>query len=76
LELVVGDLVNDWLIDREIKKILKKVAYVNDKGELFTLAAKYKPTAQNIEGVQKAAWWKPEYKILNGLPVDEIRQYF
>jgi len=40
------------------------------------LAAKHKPTAQNIEGIQKAPWWKPEYKLLNGLPLAEIRQYF
>lgn len=75
LELVVGELVNEWLIDREIKKTLKKLCYVKD-GSIYTLAAKHKPTVDNIAAVQKAEWWKPEYKLLNGLPIEEIRKYF
>ncbi len=75
LELVIGELVNDWVVDRLIKKNLKKICYVKG-GSVYLLPAKHKPTTDNIAAVQKAPWWKPENKILNGLPLAEVRQYF
>jgi len=73
LEIVIGELVNQWLIDKHIKKTLKKLCYL--KGDsVYTV--NHAPTAQNMAGIQKATWWKPEYKLLNGLPIEEIRQYF
>jgi len=75
LNIVVSDLVNQWLADKEIKKVLKKVAYIKDN-ELYVMKARFKPNAQTLELVKKASWWTPEHKLLNGLPIEEIRQYF
>ncbi len=75
LELVVGKLLTIHLIDKDIKKSLNKICYVNN-GSVFTLQAKHKPTPANIEAVKKCTWWKPNSVILNGKSVEECRQYF
>ncbi len=75
LEFVVSDLINEWLRDKEIKKILKKVAYVRGT-DLYTLPAKYKPTTEMLKKMKQQDWWKPEYKLLNEMPIEEVRQYF
>ncbi len=75
LELIVGDLMTKHLIDKDIKKSLKKICYFNSD-EIYTLQAKYKPTPANIEAVKQCDWWKPDSIILNGKSVEECRQYF
>ena len=45
LDWVVSDLVTDWLIERDIKKILKRICYINPEGKIMELPAKHKPTA-------------------------------
>jgi len=73
LEIVVGDIMENWLVDKDIKKSLKKVCYLRD-GSVW--CSKLAPTQDNIERIQAATFWKPEYKILNDMPIEEIRQYF
>lgn len=75
LELVVSDLVNKWLREREVMKIMKKVAYVGKDGAVYTLPAKVKPTPKNLELVKKAKWWKPEYKLLNTMPIEKAMEH-
>jgi len=73
LELVTGDLMNQYHTDKDIKRTLKKMAYVKD-GSIWT--SKALPTPENLVGIKRAKWWKDEYILLNGLPIEEIRQYF
>jgi len=74
LEFVVGDLVNDWLVDRQIKKCLKKVCYVND-GSVYTTKAV--ATEQAIEAYKAASWFKEKNCImLNDLVLADIRPFF
>ena len=75
LEIVIGDLVSQWLTDKDIKKMLRKIAYVKN-GQIYTLPAKFKPVAEHLEGVQKASWWKEDYVLLNTLPIEEVRGYY
>jgi len=73
LEFVVGHLVNEFLGDREIKKNLRKITYmVGD--EMYEVKAK--PTAENIARVKAAKWWNPTNVLLNGMPIEDVRQYF
>lgn len=73
LELVTGDLMNQYHLDKDIKKTLKHLAYVKE-GSIWT--SKALPTPENLVGIKRAKWWKDEYILLNGLPLEEIRQYF
>lgn len=73
LEFVVCDLINEYLTDKEIKRVLKKVCCVKNE-QLYILNVK--PTSDRIENLKQESWWKPEYKILNEMPIEEMRQYF
>jgi len=78
LEIVVGDLMNEWLQEKEIKRILKRVCYTKKgakKGEIYQLSAKFKPTAQTFDQLKKVAWWTPDCVLLNELPLAEVKQY-
>lgn len=75
IEQVCSKLLTQWLIDRDIKRELKKICYVKDGG-VYTLQAKHKPTPRNLAEVQKCAWWDKNNIILNGKSVEECRQYF
>jgi hypothetical protein len=72
LELVVGNLMTKWLQDKEIKTILRRLSYIKEGG-LYQIQAKHKPTPANIEALMTASWWKPEYIMISGKPVDEAR---
>ena len=73
LEFVVCDLVNQFLQDREIKKYLRRITYmVGD--EMYEV--KTKPTAENIARVKQQSWWNDTNVLLNGMPIEEVRQYF
>ena len=76
LELVVGKLMNEWLKLREVKKILKKITYIGQNGNVYTLPnAKIKPTKDNLKKIQQASWWKNSYVILNDLPIEKVMAY-
>jgi len=73
LELVVGELIEQYHTDKDIKRTLKKIAFVKD-GKVWTQS--HPPTPEHIKGIQQTKWWKDEYVLLNGKPLEEIRQYF
>jgi len=78
LEIVVGDLMNDYLQEKEIKRLLKRICYVKPdckKGEYYRAPASRKPTAKNIELIKQAPWWNPANVLLNELPLAEVKQY-
>lgn len=75
IDIVIGNLMNDWLRDKDIKKSLKKICYIKND-EIYSLASKHKPTEQNLKMVMKTDWWKPEYIMLNSLPYEEAKKLF
>jgi hypothetical protein len=72
LEIVVCNLVNKWLQDKEIKTVLRRISYIKNGG-LYQIQAKHKPTPHNIEALMTASWWKPEYVMVSGKSVEEAR---
>jgi len=74
LEIIVGDLLTEWLIAKDIKKTLKKLCYITGDGKVYISNAKL--SEASIISIQKTTWWTPNHKVLNGLPMDEVRQYF
>ena len=78
LEIVIGGLVNDWLQAKEIKNVLKRICYVKPdckRGEIYRVPAKFKPTADRIAQLKTANWWKPEFVVLNELPIEKAAEY-
>lgn len=72
LEMRCCDLVNQWLKDREIKKMLKRITYI--KGDaVYQLPARLKPTPQNLANVMRTQWWNMKYIMVSGLSLDEAR---
>ena len=74
LEIVVGDLITDWLFTKEAKLLLKRISYIKNGGT-YRMPAKLKPTKENIDMVRKAPWWKPENIMLNDLTVEEVVEH-
>lgn len=72
LELEIAERMTEWLVLKDAKKLLKKVAYLGDDGEIYTLKSKYKPTPETIEGLKKASWWKDSYQVLNEQPIEKV----
>lgn len=74
LEIVVGDLMNEWHRDNEVKRILKRVSYIKQDGNVYQLAAKYKPTPDVLAIIKKAKWWDESYILLNELAPELAKQ--
>lgn len=72
LELVVGNLVNKWLQDKEIKTILRRISYIKEGG-LYQQPARVKPTPMNLINIKNAPWWKKDNILLTGLSVQDAR---
>ena len=72
LEIIVGNLMNEWHRDNEVKKILKKISYLKGNS-VYQQPARVKPTDKNLELVQQAAWWDKDNKLLNGMTVPEAK---
>lgn len=71
VESVVDELVTEWLYVQDVKKLLKKPAAVNAKGQIVQWAGK--PTPQFLAAL---ALKNPDYVILNVVPFDEaVRIY-
>lgn len=73
IEIVIGDLVNEWLQEKEVKKVLKKIAYIKKGGDLYTV--NLKPTAENINRVKQQKWWDKSNICLNHLPFEQAKTY-
>ena len=78
LDMVCGNLVNQWHVDKHIKKSLKKILYVRSDGEKDVWSMSNAVGAKHHgEAVRQKIKEKfPEAIILNDLPIKEVRQYF
>lgn len=63
LDIVVGDRVNDWLTEKETKRILKKLTIQDVDGKLYSFKQPYSEAF--AEQVEKQY---PKAKILNAMP--------
>lgn len=76
LEIVVGELMNDYLTRLQLKRVLKKIAYFDPKDDgVYTMPASRKPTKANLELIKKAKWWNKDNILLNELPADKALEY-
>ncbi len=65
------NLVNKFLQDKEIKKILRRVSYIREGG-LYQLPAKHKPTPEYLRELN-SAWAGKDYIMVSGKDVEEAR---
>lgn len=77
LDILCGDLVNDWLRRKDFKRAMRQILYVKS-GEraIFKLAAKYKPTAEMIERIKAVASWATGATFLHELPEAEAFELY
>jgi len=75
LELVVGDLLNDWIRIREAKKYKKRLGYINEAGEMMLFPVKHKLTDESVAALKKVKWWKPSNKVISEMTLEEIAKY-
>ena len=78
LEIVCGNLVSEWIKDREIKKALKKIIFVESANETTVFEqgtiAQAKQHGDKIRRHILRDY--PKAVILNDLPIEEVRSYF
>lgn len=72
LEIVVGNLVNEALVLKDIKRQLKKISYIKGDNTAEVFEVKLAPTAENLAKVRNNQWWKSSFKVLNEMPIDEV----
>lgn len=73
LEIHCADLVNDWLLERDIKKAIKRRILFQkpDNNAIFQCKAQWKPTKENIAHLRTK---QPDWIVLNDKPLDELVQ--
>ena len=78
LDIVCGDLLTQWHVDKHIKKSLKKILYVQSEGDKDVWSMSAAAGAKNHgEAIRKKIKEKfPTAIILNDLPIEEVRPYF
>ena len=74
LDILVEQEVSKMLRDKEIKKITKKIAYIDENNDIFTVKSKHKPTLENLEAIKKTKEWKPGNHLLNEMNMEDIRK--
>ncbi len=74
LESIVFDLMADWLTEKDIRRILRKIAYIKDDGLVYTKPPKFKPNEANLKACKLAPWWRPSFIMLNGMSMVEIKK--
>ena len=77
LEIICGDLVNDFLLKKEFKKVMRRISYIkpNERG-IYQLPAKYKPTPEMIAQVKEKAPWAKGVTFLADLSESEAMEAF
>jgi hypothetical protein len=65
LEIVIGNLLDAHMLAQEVKRLTKKIAFINE-GKIFTINQKYIP-----ELLPKIMARHPKAVVLNALPIDE-----
>lgn len=74
LDFIISDLLNEVLVEKQVKNALKRICYVRGDGLVYEMPAKIKPTPENFEKVKKSSWWKADNRILNEMPFDEAKK--
>tara|TARA_R100001530_G_scaffold3596_2_gene5257 strand:+ start:113 stop:658 length:546 start_codon:yes stop_codon:yes gene_type:complete len=74
IETVCNELLTEWLIQRDIKKSLRKVCTYDRVNNSVNLWGKVKDDKAQVAAYLKKA--HPEEVILNGLPMAEVTAYF
>lgn len=72
LEIIICGLINDQLADKEVKRVLRRVSYM-DGNAIYQCAAKIKPTPENLAMVKRQKWWEPKFVMLNELPFEDAK---
>ena len=75
IDIVVGDLVNDWLENRDAKKHLRKICYIKNDGQQGFFTVNLKPTPENLDIVRAQKWWNKGYTFLNSMTFDQARPF-
>ena len=77
LEIICGDLVNEFLLKKEFKKAMRRISYVKTGEQgIYQLPAKYKPTPETIADVKATASWAKGVTFLADLPESEAMEVF
>jgi len=74
IETVCNELLTEWLVQRDIKKSLRKVCTYDKVNNSVNLWGKVKDDKAQVAAYLKKV--HPEEVILNGLPMDEVTEYF
>ena len=78
LEIVCGDLMNQWHTDNDIKKTLKKISFVRRPSckEIYTLGSVSQAKKDGDKIRKKILADNPNAVILNDISIEEARKYF
>ena len=77
LETVCGELVNDWLVSKDLKAILrKKVLALKDDGKLYTYKVIEPDKERVTRSAERVAKFENTVKVLNLLPFDEALKLY
>lgn len=75
LEILIGDLMNQWLEKKEVKKLLKKVSIIDNKGSVLSYKipmAKYVADKTKMSALIREQ--NPDCIFLNELTIDQAHQ--
>ena len=75
LEITIGNILDDVLLEKETKKLLRRITYLGKNNDIYQLPAKMKPTNELLNKIKHLPWWKPEYIMLNELSFEDAKQY-
>ena len=78
LEIVCGNLLNQWHVDKDVKRTLKKIAFVKspDEKQIYFLGTVAAAKERGDEIREKILQDYPKSIILNDLAIEEVRTYF
>jgi len=78
LEIVCGDLLNQWHVDKDVKRNLKKIAFVKspDEKEIYYLGTVAQAKSHGEQIRKQILRDYPKSIILNDLQIEEVRPYF
>tara|TARA_R110000824_G_scaffold80841_1_gene203191 strand:+ start:2503 stop:3024 length:522 start_codon:yes stop_codon:yes gene_type:complete len=78
LEIVCGNLLNQWHVDKDVKRNLKKISFVKspDEKQVYYLGTVAQAKTHSDVIRERILRDYPKSIILNDLPIEEVRPYF
>lgn len=77
LEIVVGDLMNQWHRDQAFKKTMRRICYIKPGEDgIYQMGAKYKPTASMIARIKEDCAWAAGAIFFHDLTLESARELF